>query len=224
MKFTEKELKILNLYCKILTKMGIPESSYSFYSSHGYSEYNDDNFRVNHTDESHIPVFPELIDIANKIYEDYDLVQYTDEEAKWQEIKISIVPSEKVIKIYNIVSILDSEYSVLDISYSDMTNEEKEGFDLMKEESNGENDGIDFDGGGDSGYVSSQTWSNNDVNGKIEDLCYKLLNRIQPGWEIDEGSSGTFELNYDKNSIKLNFGLHVENKLDPELIETISFG
>ena len=152
------------------------------------------------------------------------MVQYTDEEAKWQEIKISIVPSEKVIKIYNIVSILDSEYSVLDISYSDMTNEEKEGFDLMKEESNGENDGIDFDGGADSGYVSSQTWNNNDVNGKIEDLCYKLLERIQPGWEIDEGSSGTFELNYDKNSIKLNFGLHVESQLDPELIETISFG
>jgi len=224
MEFTEKELKILNLYCKILTKMGIPKSSYSFYSSHGYSEYNDDNFRLNHTDEAHIPVFTELIDIANKIYEDYDLVQYTDEEAKWQEIKISIVPSEKVIKIYNIVSILDSEYSVLDISYSDMTNEEKEGFDLMKEESNGENDGIDFDGGADSGYVSSQTWNNNDVNGKIEDLCYKLLNRIQPGWEIDEGSSGTFELNYDKNSIKLNFGLHVESQLDPELIETISFG
>ncbi len=105
-----------------------------------------------------------------------------------------------------------------------MTNEEKEGFDLMKEESNGENDGIDFDGGGDSGYVSSQTWNNNEVNGKIEDLCYKLLEQIQPGWEIDEGSSGTFELNYDENSIKLNFGLHVESTLDPELIETISFG
>jgi hypothetical protein len=54
---------------------------------------------------------------------------------------------------------------------------------------------VGYDGGGDSGYINSdyrtEDGKTGDTPAAIEDICYDLLEDYV-GWEINEGSSGTF--------------------------------
>ena len=44
------------------------------------------------------------------------------------------------------------------------------------------------------------------------DLCYVML-REYPGWEINEGSSGDFNLNFETGIIELNYGQNIEDDM-----------
>lgn len=99
---------------------------------------------------------------------------------------------------------------------------------------------VDFNGYGDSGNVENIAYTPKSVDGKtevsdsphevrewsdsgsklvvrnytldelVEQLCYDLLYANHPGWEINEGSFGEFEINVTKNSVGLVFNERVE--------------
>jgi hypothetical protein len=63
---------------------------------------------------------------------------------------------------------------------------------------------VSYEGGGDSGYVSSTYESdkgNGDVPAGIENICYSLLEEYG-GWEINEGSQGNIV--FTKDEIEVN--------------------
>lgn len=50
-----------------------------------------------------------------------------------------------------------------------------------------------------------------DVNDRIEQLCYDLLYGARPGWEINEGSFGEFVFDVDANEIHLTHNQRIES-------------
>lgn len=49
------------------------------------------------------------------------------------------------------------------------------------------------------------------LNELVEEMCYELLYSNHPGWEINEGSFGEFEINVTNNSIGLVFNERIES-------------
>ena len=78
---------------------------------------------------------------------------------------------------------------------------------------------IHYDGQGDSGCVTEisheppqprlkinkpELWK------KLERYCYDVLEQKSPGWEINEGSVGSLDINVDDGTIVLNHGYRIE--------------
>lgn len=224
MELSLEEKKVLKKYSIILENFGINQSTFSTYYSYGGFEYDDGGFRVYHELEDSVPKIDLLTNIAKRILEELDAEDtYIDHDSKWQEIRVSIVPSIKSITVKIYTTTTDTEYSEHVKTFERMTEHQIQGFEEMKLECNCSSDRIYFNGGGDSGYIESMTEKGNNINGNIEDLLYTMLGNVQSGWEIDEGSQGDFNMVYNQNIIVLNFGLNVD-KNDDEVIETIPFG
>ena len=72
---------------------------------------------------------------------------------------------------------------------------------------------INFNGGGDSGYIDDTIYFSNGRNrvsdfGKLEDYLYDMLEEALPGWEINDGSQGTFTINLEQGTINLALGIN----------------
>ena len=73
-----------------------------------------------------------------------------------------------------------------------------------------------FNGGGDSGYIENNIDFSGggsgraplDRFGKVEDYLYDMLNNTLSGWEIDAGSSGSFEINLNDDMIYLGINVY----------------
>jgi hypothetical protein len=109
------------------------------------------------------------------------------------------------------VTVMDTEYSnhEFEITDTNVIESMRELFD------NGHNKiRVDFSGGGDSGYIEStgNTSDDNqiDIPATIEDELYRVLENVQSGWEINEGSQGNFLIDCAATKIYLEFGLNYE--------------
>lgn len=67
---------------------------------------------------------------------------------------------------------------------------------------------IAYNGSGDSGYIEDYTGDNVGVPPAVEDFGYRALEDHFGGWEINEGSQGTFYFNMSENTIEL---IHTSN-------------
>jgi hypothetical protein len=225
MNLTDSDKKLLKNYSRALMALDIDYVASSYYYSYGYAD-NETGFEImgdKRSLQSSIPLDEEMKNFADRLFEELDLTTYLDDESNWEEFRVGILPKQKLIVIEHFKTIMDVDYSESFKYYDDMDQDSKDGFNAMAEESGKSGDRVDFDGGGDSGAVHDYTEDDKKIDGRIEDLCYKMLNDKQSGWEIDEGSVGYFELNYKDKYIKLEFGLNYQKSLDPETIETISF-
>jgi hypothetical protein len=224
MELTQEEKKLLNIFCRILEKFKIDSVHFSYYFSHGYSEYNTKKFVSNdYSDNGDIPSFELLEKLPQKIYDECDLGQYLDDEAKWQEIRIKIDSKDKIIIIYVNYIYIEPNYYDKSIPYSEMNEETKKGFDEMRKNLKGKNCVIEFSGYGDEGTIEGRTTEDDDVDGRIEDFCYRTLESEHQGWEMDDGSSGNFTINFTENKIDLEFALNTERE-EQEKVTEIPFG
>lgn len=76
---------------------------------------------------------------------------------------------------------------------------------------------IDFNGGGDSGYIDDVGHPNDGteqlaIPAVWEDELYSILENNHSGWEINEGSEGTFTINNTNETIELNFRMIIEKE------------
>ena len=68
---------------------------------------------------------------------------------------------------------------------------------------------VTYNGSGDSGYLESSFNETGDgVPATMEDWCYRELSDNYSGWEINEGSDGSFIFNFHDMTIEL---IHTEN-------------
>ena len=83
---------------------------------------------------------------------------------------------------------------------------------------------INFNGGGDEGYIADTIYFSNGRNrvgdfGKLEDYLYDMLEGTLPGWEINDGSQGTFTIDLEEGTIGLKLGI---NTIEMESAGTIA--
>lgn len=61
---------------------------------------------------------------------------------------------------------------------------------------------VSFDGGGDSGYIEDKDQNTDEeIPAFINDWLYRILQEDYRGWEIDSGSTGVFEIDYENETI-----------------------
>lgn len=83
---------------------------------------------------------------------------------------------------------------------------------------------ISFNGGGDEGYIDDTIYFTNgrskiDDFGELEDYLYDMLGNALPGWEINDGSQGTFTIDLEQGTINLELGI---NSIEMESVGTIA--
>ena len=117
----------------------------------------------------------------------------------------------KKLDLTSSITVYDTEYSTHEFEVTDTNVIES-----MRELFDNGNDKIkvDFSGGGDSGYIESTGYTSDDnqidIPATIEDELYRVLENVQSGWEINEGSQGNFLIDCAATKIYLEFGLNYE--------------
>ena len=82
---------------------------------------------------------------------------------------------------------------------------------------------INFDGGGDSGYIENKDdRTGEEIPAFIYDMLYEILESDFGGWEINNGSHGHFEVDYENEEIHCSISIYDTN-FNEEIIETYSF-
>ena len=74
-----------------------------------------------------------------------------------------------------------------------------------------------YDGGGDSGWVQDMVDSSKGskgLNQQLESICYDLLELYYGGWEINEGSNGSIDFNFDDQIVEIYHNQNVEENVD----------
>ena len=74
-----------------------------------------------------------------------------------------------------------------------------------------------YDGSGDSGWVQDMVDSGKGpkgLNRVLEYICYDLLELFYGGWEINEGSNGRIDFNFQDQTVQLFHYQNVEENID----------
>ena len=63
---------------------------------------------------------------------------------------------------------------------------------------------LKYNGGGDSGYIESDFENGEPSPGAVEEWCYQQLEDNFGGWEINEGSQGEFQFDFNEKTVILS--------------------
>jgi hypothetical protein len=74
---------------------------------------------------------------------------------------------------------------------------------------------VEYDGGGDSGYVQEDS----NVPSVMENITYEILELFYSGWEINEGSKGTIVYDFKNRRVTINHDLFETEYLNVEIGE-----
>lgn len=95
--------------------------------------------------------------------------------------------------------------------------------DILSEEQENEILYLKYNGGGDSGYIEESFDGGEQVPAIVQDWCYDQLESLHGGWEINEGSDGSFEFDLRNGIINLNHTMNTEVDKQDTIFEE-SFG
>jgi hypothetical protein len=89
----------------------------------------------------------------------------------------------------------------------------------------GEHLEVTYEGGGDSGWIEDTVGSSKnktDLDGRIEDIAYFLLEVFYSGWEINEGSNGNIIFNFKDQTFTMSHSMNYQEELEEDYM-TIQF-
>ena len=230
----EKEKREYNLLFKYIQSVGVKSAKITFDEFENDLRYVDldflfeDQLQISNKRSAYLPLFANNLlkkIVSERIDGDSYLIDNDDITSSYLMITIDSV--EKSIK-----GVFGYYYPVSeDGSSYDWDKDDKEGSKIIKilksSEVTPDNSGmlvLDYSGGGDSGYLES-TFNNRGgrVPQVVEDWCYKMLEELHGGWEINEGSQGYFEFDLNRGTILLEHTYN-EERLDTEEIFSVTLG
>jgi len=215
MELTDLQKKILrtfSLYCqslngtKVSFRVNIQNCSIEYFPDSFYDEIQGSLIhgydRINN-----------ILEELSKIFEEqlYDYIDSCDNYAQLI-FTIDCIEKDLTIEVYENVQTSTDEGSSDEIP----KNEHFRGLvEYMKK--NGYTIGhIYFNGGGDSGYIEDNIDFSGERGGRapldrfgeVGDYLYDMLNYTLSGWELDAGSSGSFEINLNDDMIYLGMNVY----------------
>jgi len=184
----------------------------------GYDGYVDYYFSPFTNKGNAVPVLPDsMVDFLDKFFETLkdnvlDLSQIDGDQRG--RITFTYFTFNKKFTVKETIFTMDFESSVGEFEI-----DEKELLeDMLKWREEGKTEiRIEFSGSGDSGYIDDYGHTN-DNNERVtlpavwEDKLYNILESNHGGWEINEGSEGTFTINNAEEKIELDFRMNVETE------------
>ena len=208
---TPEEKKYLGRVSRYLASMGMKYGDINFemepddeeisYSEYGFPTHFDNNYYAEIPDGL-IPILKKIIDYVDDDGLYSNLPDGSDID--YQRFEITIDGVKKEISLTHIYSYY-SEGDSTGIEYDDMIEEweEKGVFD----DTSIPEDGylvLKYNGGGDSGYIESDFENGEPSPGAVEEWCYQQLEENFGGWEINEGSQGEFQFDFNEKTVILS--------------------
>jgi hypothetical protein len=215
LKLSEEQLKTLKLFSYYCASHGAKTAMLTVYLNEGGSVDWQDDVWSSETG-TRIESYDKIDNLIDYIFNETDLMDYYEYDNQGSlQFKIDVKERKMTIEGWH------REYSTQDsgMQWSDSNDDFgdlKEDFDRFFEQMDGENGKIGFDGGGDSGYLDDNIELSNgqsmDIPSFIESWCYDMLGSNYGGWEINEGSQGSFNINPSNKLIELYFEENIEEE------------
>jgi hypothetical protein len=168
-----------------------------------------------------IETYDKISDLIEYIIRDTEMLDYYEYEGNGTLI-FEIDVNERKLKIDG----YHREYSTNDSKYewSDEEGDFEGVMDDVFNELGGNTAKLEFNGGGDSGYIDDHMEvfgvGNKPVPASLEDWCY---DKLPGGWEINEGSQGKFIINSKERTIELDYEENVEDELSDGTVGYVEF-
>jgi hypothetical protein len=207
---TPEEKKYLGKVSRYLSSLGMKYGDIIFEMSSDDEEisYSENEFPT-HFDNNYTAEIPDgLVPILKKIidyFDDADLYSNLPDgsDIDYQRFEITIDGVKREISLTHIYSYF-SEGDSTGIEYDDMIEEweEKGVFDDVSIPEDGHLV-LKYNGGGDSGYIESDFENGEPSPGAVEEWCYNQLEENFGGWEINEGSQGEFQFDFNEKTVIL---------------------
>jgi hypothetical protein len=207
---TPEEKKYLGKVSRYLSSLGMKYGEINFEMDTDDEEisYNPNDFPT-HFDNNYTAEIPDgLVPILKKIIDyvdDSDLYDNlpNDGDIDYQRFEITIDGVKREISLTHIYSYF-TEGDSMGIEYDDMIEEweEKGVFDDVSIPEDGRLI-LRYNGGGDSGYIESDFENGEPSPGAVEEWCYQQLSDNFGGWEINEGSQGEFQFDFNEKTVIL---------------------
>ena len=217
---TSEEKKYLGKIARYIGSLGMKYGDINFEMEPDDEEISyDENYFPTHFDNNYTAEIPDgLVPILKRIidyFDDADLYSNLPDgsDIDYQRFEISIDSVKKEISLTHIYSYF-SEGDSTGIEYDDMIEEweEKGVFDDVSIPEDGYLV-LKYNGGGDSGYIESDFENGETSPGAVEEWCYQQLEENFGGWEINEGSQGEFQFDFNEKTVILS---HTYNTLVDE--------
>jgi hypothetical protein len=207
---TPEEKKYLGKIARYLSSLGMKYGEINFemgtedeeisYDPNDFPTYFDNNYNAEIPDGL-VPILKRIIDY----FDDADLYSNLPDgsDIDYQRFEITIDGVKREISLTHIYSFF-SEGDSMGIEYDDMIEEweEKGVFDDVSIPEDGYLT-LKYNGGGDSGYIESDFENGEPAPGAVEEWCYQQLSDNFGGWEINEGSQGEFQFDFNEKTVIL---------------------
>jgi hypothetical protein len=229
---TPEEKKYIGKVSRYLRSMGMTYGEIQFEMEPDDEEISyRENYFPTHFENNYNAEIPDgLVPILKKI------ISYVDDEGLYDEL-----PNDANIVYQGFEIMIDSVKKEISLThmYSYQTEGGSEGVeydDMIEEwEEKGVFDDIEipednylvlkYNGGGDSGYIESHFDSGarnpygESVPTEVEEWCYQQLEENFGGWEINEGSQGEFQFDFNEKTVILSHTYNIEESKSNTLWE-----
>jgi hypothetical protein len=208
---TPEEKKYLGKIARYLSSLGMRFGEINFEMETDDEEISyDPNDFPTHFDNNYTAEIPDgLVPILKRIidyFDDADLYSNLPDgsDIDYQKFEITIDGVKREISLTHIYSYF-SEGDSTGIEYDDMIEEweEKGVFDDVSIPEDGYMV-LKYNGGSDSGYIESDFDNGEPAPGAVEEWCYQQLEDNFGGWEINEGSQGEFQFDFNEKTVILS--------------------
>jgi hypothetical protein len=225
---TPEEKKYLGKISRYLSSLGLNYGEIQFEMEPEEDEiaYNPKDFPT-HFDNNYTAEIPDgLVPILKKI------IDYVDDEGLYNEL-----PDDANIDYQRFEITIDGEGSKKEIAlthiYSFQTDGDTQGVEYDEIMEEWEKKGVfndtsipednylvlKYNGGGGSGYIESDFENGEPSPGAVEEWCYQQLEENFGGWEINEGSQGEFQFDFNEKTVILSHTYNIEESRSNTLWE-----
>ena len=223
---TPDEKKYLGKVSRYLSSLGIQYGEIQFemepdeegisYNPKDFPTHFENNYRAEIPDGL-VPILKKIIDYVDDdgLYSELPNDGYID----YQRFEITIDSVKKEISLTHIYS-YQTEGDTQGVEYDDMIEEwEEKGVFNDTEIPEDNYLVLKYNGGGDSGYLESDFENRVPVPTEVENWCYQQLEENFGGWEINEGSQGEFQFDFNEKTVILSHAYNIEESRSNTLWE-----
>jgi hypothetical protein len=224
---TPEEKKYLSKVSRYLNSLGIeygeiqfemePDDEEISYSENYFPTHFENNYRAEIPDGL-VPILKKIISYVDDD-ELYSELPY-DGHIDYQRFDITIYAGEKKEITLTHMYSYQIEGGSEGVEYDDIIEEwEEKGIFNMVEIPEDNYLALKYNGGGDSGYIESNFESGQSVPRAVEDWCYQQLEENFGGWEVNEGSQGEFQFDFNEKTVILSHAYNIEESRSNTLWE-----
>jgi hypothetical protein len=215
---TKEDKQYLGRICRYMASMGMDRGEIDVDVDSGYFHSDSiDLSNIRHFSNNYSADIPEgLYPILEKIVNHSSDVWNNDiDDVDYSTFNIYIDCAKNSITSYQVYTTTepnDSTENSWDESDIEEDDSLKAAFDSLDEVSDGKNEiEVTYEGNGDSGYIEDTMSNGESCPADVQDWCYSELENLHGGWEINEGSRGSFYFRLSPREVTLNHTYYIQN-------------